>query len=137
MTQDIPADAPLCAPADRNTRKPRIQMPPGACDTHAHICGPLAQYPCVPNRLYTPPPETWAMYRAMLDTIGVERAVLTQPSVYGTDNRCLLDAIAEGGENVRGVAVVDGAIADAELRAMDDAGIRGIRINIVAPIGKV
>jgi predicted TIM-barrel fold metal-dependent hydrolase len=131
MTQEFPADAPLCPPADRNTRTPRIKMPLGACDTHAHVCGPLDQYPCIPNRLYTPPPETFPMYRAMLDTLGVERAVLTQPSVYGTDNRCLLDALAQGGESVRGVAVVDASITDTELRAMDDAGIRGIRINIV------
>lgn len=131
MTQDIPANAPLCAAADPNTRRPRIVMPPGACDTHAHVCGPFAKYGYTPERLYTPPDETWPMYRRMLDILGVERAVLTQPSVYGTDNTALVDALAAGGDTVRGVAVVDPEIDDAALRALDQAGVRGVRINIV------
>ena len=104
--QDVPANAPLCAPADANTRKPRIVMPPHACDTHAHVCGPFAKYAYAAERLYTPPDDTWPMYRRMLDTIGVDRAVLTQPSVYGADNTALVDALATGGSSVRGVAVV-------------------------------
>jgi len=131
MIRDIPDYAPLCASADRNTRKPRIVMPPGACDTHAHVCGPWQKYTLATERLYTPPDETWQMYRQMLNTLGVERAVLTQPSVYGTDNRAMLDAIAASEGKVLGVAVVDPGISDSALRDLDKAGIRGIRINIV------
>ncbi len=131
MAQDIPDDAPLCAPADRNTRTPNIVMPRGACDTHAHVCGPASKYDYVAGRLYTPPDETWPMYRKMLDALGVDRAVLTQPSVYGSDNSALVDALAAGGGAVRGVAVVEPSVSDAELKRLDQAGIRGIRINIV------
>jgi len=94
MTPDIPANAPWCAAADPDTRRPRIVMPRHACDTHAHVCGPFAQYAYAAERLYTPPDETWPMYRRMLDALGVDRAVLTQPSVYGTDNSALVDALA-------------------------------------------
>lgn len=131
MMQDVPANAPLCAPADANTRKPRIVMPPHACDTHAHVCGPFAKYAYAAERLYTPPDDTWPMYRRMLDTIGVDRAVLTQPSVYGADNTALVDALATGGSSVRGVAVVEPGIDDTALHALDKAGVRGVRINIV------
>lgn len=128
---DIPPDAPLCAAAERDTRRPRVGMPPHACDTHAHVVGPASVYPYVAGRLYTPPDELFSDYRRMLDTLGVDRAVLTQPSVYGTDNRCLLAALAAGEGRVRGVAVVDPAVDDAELRRLDRAGVRGVRINIV------
>ncbi|HEX3575599.1 MAG TPA: amidohydrolase family protein, partial [Rhodopila sp.] len=131
MTPDVPASAPWCMAAEPDTRRPRIVMPPGACDTHAHVCGPFSTYEYAAERLYTPPDATWPMYRRMLDTLGVERAVLTQPSVYGTDNTALVDALAVGGKAVRGVAVVEPSIDDAALRALDAAGVRGVRINIV------
>jgi predicted TIM-barrel fold metal-dependent hydrolase len=67
----------------------------------------------------------------MLGALGVTRAVLVQPSVYGTDNRAMLDAMAGEQHRMRGVAVVEETIADAELTRMHDAGVRGIRFNIV------
>lgn len=67
----------------------------------------------------------------MLATLGVERAVLVQPSVYGLDNSAMLAALGEAGTAFRGVAVVDWAIGDAALAAMHAAGVRGVRVNIV------
>jgi predicted TIM-barrel fold metal-dependent hydrolase len=131
MTEDVPATAPWCMAADPDTRRPRIVMPPGACDTHAHICGPFRDYRYAAERIYTPPDATWPMYRRMLDTLGVERAVLTQPSVYGTDNSAMVDVLKAGGESLRGVAVVEPSIDDAALRSLHEAGVRGVRINIV------
>jgi 2-pyrone-4,6-dicarboxylate lactonase len=131
MTEDVPATAPWCMPADPDTRRPAIALPPRACDTHAHICGPIAVYPYAAERIYTPPDATWPKYRRMLDTLGVERAVLTQPSVYGTDNTAMVDALKAGGSSLRGVAVVEPSIDDAELRSLHEAGVRGVRINIV------
>ena len=108
--------APLCAPFDPHPRKPRIAMPPGACDTHAHICGPVDRHPYSDRRIYTPPDAPLSAYRHLLATLGVERAVLVQPSVYGTDNGVMLDAMALfGRERCRAVAVVDDDISDAEL----------------------
>jgi len=64
---------------------------------------------------------------------GIERAVLVQPSVYGTDNRQLLDALREGGDAFRGVAVPHAETSDAELSLMHTLGVRGIRLNLVNP----
>ena len=124
-------DAPLCAGPDALTRVPRLSLPPGSCDSHAHICGPVSRYPYSAERIYTPPDALLAHYRKMLETLGVERGVLVQPSVYGSDNRALLDALAHAGPSFRGVAVIEPTCTDAQLRDMHAAGIRGVRINIV------
>src|SRR6478609_8547810 len=87
------AGAPLCAPPDFQPRKPQIKMPALACDTHAHVLGPAAQYDYSPARVYTPPDCLPKDYRHMLDMMGVTRAVLVQPSVYGTDNSAMLNAM--------------------------------------------
>jgi len=76
-------------------------------------------------------------YRHLLATLGVERAVLVQPSVYGSDNRVMLNAMAELGKTSRGVAVVEYDISDAEIERMHEAGVRGVRVNVVdVPEGK-
>jgi 2-pyrone-4,6-dicarboxylate lactonase len=106
-------------------------FPVRACDTHAHICGPAARFPYAEERIYTPPDATSDDYLALLTTLGVERAVLIQPSVYGTDNRALLDVLSRVPSGLRGIAVVDSDIDTARVKALDDAGIRGIRLNVV------
>lgn len=107
-------------------------MPRGACDTHAHICGPMARFAYSERRIYTPPDAPLSAYRHLLETLGVERAVLVQPSVYGTDNTVMLDAMAQlGPGRCRAVAVVDDDISDAALARLNDAGVRGVRINVV------
>jgi 2-pyrone-4,6-dicarboxylate lactonase len=123
--------APLCAGPDFNPRPPRFTMPANACDTHAHVMGPAARYDYSSARVYTPPDCLPAQYRHLLDTLGVERAVLIQPSVYGTDNAAMLDAMRADPKRMRGVAVVEPTIGDADLKAMDAAGVRGLRVNIV------
>jgi predicted TIM-barrel fold metal-dependent hydrolase len=106
-------------------------LPPGTCDTHAHIVGPQQAFPYDPKRRYTPPDALVPDYLKMLRTLGVERAVLVQPSVYMTDNACLLHAMREAGDfPTRGIAVVGGDVSDADLRAMDQAGVRGLRVNL-------
>ena len=125
------AGAPPCAPPDFQPRKPQIKMPALACDAHAHVLGPAAQYDYSPARVYTPPDCLPRAYRHMLDTMGITRAVLIQPSVYGTDNSAMLDAMKADPQRLRGVAVVDPAINDAELKAMHATGVRGVRVNIV------
>lgn len=125
-------EAPLCAPPDPNPRKPRVAMPPNATDCHAHICGPIERFPYADKRIYTPPDCLVPAYRRMLDTLGVQRCVLVQPSVYGTDNQVMLGAMqALGPTRCRGVAVVDDGITNDELQRLHAAGIRGVRVNVV------
>jgi len=125
------AEAPACAGPDPHPRKPKLKLPSGACDTHAHIMGPKARYAYSPARIYTPPDCLLPDYLKMLATLGVERAVLVQPSVYGTDNTVMLEAMKAAGDRFRGVAVVADSISDAELKMLDAAGVRGVRVNIV------
>ncbi|MCC7486980.1 MAG: amidohydrolase family protein [Burkholderiales bacterium] len=125
------AEAPECAGPDFGPRAPRLAFPRGACDTHAHVMGPRARYAYSPARVYTPPDCVLEDYLRLLDALGVERAVLIQPSVYGTDNAAMLDAMRAAGGRLRGVAVVDEGISDAELERLDAAGVRGARVNIV------
>ncbi len=106
-------------------------MPPFACDCHAHILGPIAQYAYAPERVYTPPDCLLPQYGHMLAKLGVTRAVLVQPSVYGSDNTVLLAALRSAGASVRGVAVVDAHVGADELASMHAAGVRGVRVNIV------
>jgi predicted TIM-barrel fold metal-dependent hydrolase len=129
--QDVPDHAPLCAAPDRAPHLPRIPFPRGACDTHAHIFGPVDRFPYAAERIYTPPESTWDHYRVLLDTLGVERAVLVQPSVYGTDNAAMLAALAAAGAGLRAVAVVPEDVAAGELERLHGLGVRGLRFNVV------
>ncbi len=70
-----------------------------------HVFGPQDRYRLDPRRSYTPHVTPLAQYQAVMQALGIERAVLVQPSVYGTDNAALLDALREGGPAFRGVAV--------------------------------
>jgi len=124
-------EAPECAGPDFNPRSPRRGLPRRACDTHAHIMGPKARYAYSPARIYTPPDCLLSDYLHMLDTLGVEHAVLVQPSVYGTDNAVMLEAMKTAGGRLRGVAVVEEDVSETDLKALNDAGVRGVRVNIV------
>jgi 2-pyrone-4,6-dicarboxylate lactonase len=110
---------------------PKEIAPPHSCDTHAHIFGPAHLYPFVPGRSYTPPEAGIPAYARMLRALGFERAVIVQPSVYGTDNRCTYDAVRQSGGKWRGVAVVNPNVTPGELRALHEAGFRGVRINLL------
>jgi predicted TIM-barrel fold metal-dependent hydrolase len=120
------AAVPLAAASAKES----FDMPEGACDCHVHIVGPMQRYPMSAQRGYTPPEASVADLRASRQRLGIARNVLIQPSFYGTDNRCMLDALAELGDTARGVAVVAPDIADTELVELDKRGVRGIRINL-------
>lgn len=132
MSASGPA-APDCAAPPAQPVAPRQQLPHGSCDTHVHVFGPQSRYPLDARRGYTPHVCTLDDYRRVMHALGIERAVLVQPSVYGTDNRALLDALRAGGAAFRGVVVPAADISDAELRDMHALGVRGVRLNLVNP----
>jgi predicted TIM-barrel fold metal-dependent hydrolase len=98
-----------------------------------HVFGPPERYPAAPNRTYQTSEKGFADYQEMADRLGIERVVIVQPSAYGTDNRCTLDALRTRGAATRAVVVVDPSIADDELTAMDRLGVRGVRLNLMSP----
>lgn len=121
----------LCQAPDRVLRRPDLLLPAAATDCHAHICGPESNFPYFSQRVYTPPDALLPDYFNLLAHLGVERAVLVQPSIYGTDNRAMLAALNAFPNKLRGVAVVDDSITDAEIEVLHQAGVRGLRCNIV------
>jgi 2-pyrone-4,6-dicarboxylate lactonase len=129
---------PYCYPPDPNTRKPRYTPPPKACDTHFHVFGPPEQFPFVSTHEYTPPAAPLEHYLKMAAVIGVERAVVVQPSVHGLDNSATLHAIAQAQGRFRGVGRIDDKTPKSELKRLHDAGIRGVRFNLLdRPRGNV
>jgi predicted TIM-barrel fold metal-dependent hydrolase len=118
------------------TRASMHKAPPLSCDCHFHIFGPFDTYKLSEGRHYTPPPALVPDYLAMAELLGVQRMVVVQASVYGTDNAVTLDAIARFGlHRARGVAVIDDSFDDAALRRLHDQGIRGARFNMVSGNG--
>ncbi len=126
MTKPIPGPVP-------NPKSPRRKAPPGSCDCHYHVFGPAERYPYSPARGYTPPDCLLEDFLRMHAVLGLERSVIVQPSVYGTDNRCSIEAVERlGPDRARGVAVIDDRTSDAELDRMQRAGFRGARFNLVS-----
>jgi len=135
MTPAAPLPA-TCAGPDPRPRPPAIPLPAGACDSHAHVFGPAARFAYAARRSYTPPDAPVESFLAMLDAVGLARGALVQPSVYGDDNSCLLDALARSGGRLRGVVVADPRrLGDATVADWTAKGVRGIRINMVTPDG--
>ncbi|MBX6743213.1 MAG: amidohydrolase family protein [Acetobacteraceae bacterium] len=118
------------------TSRPNWQPPANATDCHCHIFGPYDRYPLSPGRSYTPPEASIAQYLEMLETIGLRRTVIVQPSIYGTENAVTLDAVeAIGLDRARAVVVVDDGFSTAQLEAMAERGARGVRFNAVSGNG--
>ncbi|MPZ56177.1 MAG: amidohydrolase family protein [Rhizobiales bacterium] len=120
-----------CLPPDRHPRRPSIGLPKGSVDTHVHVFE--QRYPLSPSRGYNPPDSTLTDLEHLHATLGVDRVVFTQPSVYGTDNAAILDGMeALNGappNRARCVVAITMDITDNELAALDKAGARGVRLN--------
>jgi 2-pyrone-4,6-dicarboxylate lactonase len=115
--------------ADTLTR-PAFAMPDGACDSHVHVFTPGAQYPHVATPHYTLPDGTLAQLQRMCGVLSLQRFVIVQPSYYGTDNQCMLDALRAAGARARGVAMIADDCPEAALHAMHALGVRALRLDL-------
>ena len=111
--------------------KPANRPPPGAVDAHCHVFGPAAEFPFAPERKYTPCDAGKERLRALRDHLGFSRNVIVQATCHGADNRALVDALEHSDGRARGIATVRRDITDAELEALDAAGVRGVRFNFL------
>jgi 2-pyrone-4,6-dicarboxylate lactonase len=125
------SEPPLCQGPNPDLTPPKFIAPPGSWDCHLHIIGPAENYPYVGNRSYTPVVATIDDYRRVAGALHLTHAVIVQPSFYGTDNRSTRDAVLASNGSWRGVAVVEPTVGDRELRELDAAGFRGVRINLL------
>lgn len=122
---------PWCQGPDPDPGKPRFTLPPGTIDSHAHIFGTLDEYPFSPTRGYTPPEATLDSYLELHKTLGgIKRAVLTQPSVYGIDNTCMLNAVDKMQGNFLAIVALDDTVTDKQLEQLHARGARGVRVNL-------
>ena len=111
--------------------KPHFTLLPGAVDAHCHVFGPMAQFPFSPKAKYLPEDAGPDALFELRDHLGFARNVIVQASCHGTNNAATLNAIAQSNGLARGVAVVDPAISEAELHALNQGGIRGVRFNFL------
>ena len=118
------------AKASQPSTPVNFDVPAGACDCHSHIHADPAKFPFYPGRVYTPeqasPEEMSALHKAL----HIERVVIVTPSVYGPDNSASLFGIKARGPTARGVAVIDDKTSESDLDALQQAGFRGIRLNL-------
>lgn len=106
-------------------------VPTGATDCHVHVFPDPVRYPMAAGRTYTPPEATAADLLALQQAMGFDRVVIVTPSVYGTDNSAMLDAVRQlGPARARGVAVIDASFSAAALDGLKAAGVTGIRLNL-------
>ena len=108
---------------------PSLIAPPGACDTHMHVYEP--GYDMAPTALLPPPDGKLEDYRRVQERLGLERVVIVQPTTYGDDNRCTLEAMAALGDSARGVAVIGTGAGDEVYENLTALGIRGIRFHML------
>lgn len=114
-------------PALAKDSRVKFEVPDGATDCHHHIYDP--RFPYNANAVLKPPYATVSDYKALQKRLGTSRNVMIQPSTYGTDNRCVLDVLAQMGDNCRAVCVVNSQVSSSELKHLDGAGVRGIRVQ--------
>ena len=114
-----------------NPSKPRYVPLAGAVDAHCHVFGPMAEFPFSAKAKYLPGDAGPDMLFALRDHLGFSRNIIVQASCHGTNNDATLNAIAKSNGKARGVAVVDPAISEAELAALHEGGIRGVRFNFL------
>ena len=109
---------------------PRLKAPAGACDTHMHVYD--KKYPLAPTAVSAAPDAPVEGYLVIQRRLGLSRTVVVQPSAYGKDNRCTLEAVAKlGKDKARGIAVVDDRVSAEELRRLSEGGMRGVRFHML------
>ncbi len=114
-----------------NPTKPAFVAPAGAVDAHCHVFGPGNVFPYSAKRKYTPEDAPKEELFKLRDFLGFARNVIVQASCHGTDNTAMVDALEASNGLARGIAVVDRSVTMDELRAMDAAGVRGVRFNFL------
>lgn len=94
-----------------------------------HVTSPA--YPLAPGAAYKPSLHDLKHAMIFEKSINISNVVLVQPSIYGNDNSCLLDALKDlGARHGRGIVGIDPTtIARATLEQWHKLGVRGARLN--------
>src|SRR5262249_13347749 len=114
-----------------NPSKPTYAPPAGAGGAHCHVFGPGSKIPYAGERKYTPCDAPKEKLFALRGFLGFDQKGIVQAPCPKKDNRAVIGALASSSNKARGIAFVGEEVADAELKAMDRAGVRGVRFNFV------
>src|SRR5690606_21041322 len=109
---------------------PGFVAPAHACDSHFHVFGRADQYGYDTDLRYDPPYTPLEDYLELARCLGLTRFVFVQPSAYGRDNRCMLDAMKQMTLPCRGIVDIDENESDAPLDRLDEMGVCGVRVNV-------
>jgi len=120
-------------PWSSGTEKPRTKAPPNATDCHHHVYD--KRFPASPTATLLPPDASVNAYQKLQARLGTTRNVVVQPSTYGVDNRLLLEALGAFGPTARGVVMLDRTVEAAELKRLNEKGVRGVRFGTTLPGG--
>jgi len=126
---------PTIPPPDPNPKKPRLKLPPLACDSHFHVFGPHGKFPFAANRPFTPADAPKEDLFRLHGFLGFERGVFVQSTCHGSDHSALVDLLAAGKGRYRGVALLQPSMRQEEVDRLDDAGVRGVRLHFFPRLG--
>jgi 2-pyrone-4,6-dicarboxylate lactonase len=127
--------AKTTAAPDPDTRKPKLALPPLACDAHCHVFGPASKFPYDPKAAYHPPDAPFEGLQRLHSILGIQRAVIVHASCHGADMWATLDGIARSQGAYRGTAIIDASYTEKDFERMHEGGIRGVRFNFVKHLG--
>lgn len=118
-----------CLPPVPEPKRPDRPCPPGACDAHFHIFGPVSRFPYADSRAYTPAEAPLEALLAMHARLGFERGVVVQGNAHGTDNTAILDAVRREPLRLRAIAIIRADTGPDELKRLAGAGVRALRFH--------
>jgi 2-pyrone-4,6-dicarboxylate lactonase len=118
---------PLTPPPDRNPKKPKLQAPAGAVDTHIHLFGPASKYPFHPGSKYVSEDILPEHSIALQEALGLRMAVVVSGGGYGRSYQHLADVLERYPDRFRGVALLPAEVSRSEIARLDKLGVRGAR----------
>ena len=129
MSIDADDLTPTILPPDPHPKKPRIALPPLACNSHFHVFGPHARFPYAPKRPFTPTDAPKEDLFRLHEFLGFHRGVFVQSTCHGSDHAALVDLLEAGQGRYRGVALLEPTMSPKEVERLDEAGVRGLRLH--------
>jgi predicted TIM-barrel fold metal-dependent hydrolase len=102
-------------------------MPRRLFDAHLHIIDPA--FPLRENDGFLPDPFRVSDYRRRVDGLGIEGGAVVSGSFQAFDQGYLLAALDALGAAYVGVTQVPADVSDAQILALDTAGVRAVRFN--------
>jgi predicted TIM-barrel fold metal-dependent hydrolase len=123
---------PFSPKIDRNYPKPKLVLPPGACDTHFHFIGPQKLFPTKPENVFKhlqfedTPIEDWLK---MQEALGLSRGLHVLSMMYENNYEIALHAQCRLPDRLRSVVVPWPGITDGELDILTKVGVVGYRIT--------